>query len=478
VPALGGQARLVVANGRGPRFSPDGARLAYWTGQFRGEPSNTSSTIFIVSLAGGAPSQVAATFPVARNPVWAPDGGGLLFLGRRDRESPITDSFDIWYVPLAGGEPRRTGILDVNQWRGAMIQERTTFGDWTPAGLLVASGATLWSVPLRADGQVAGAPGQLLLGAGVYRHPAFSRSGLIAFDDLSSERLIQRAALGNAESPPVNLFTDGGVASRSSQSRDGETLVFERVTGARVEIWEKHLREGTTRLLQTVGSSLFVNPTVSPDGARVGYTISNAASVTVNGSAFVFERAGGVPRPLCESCGLYEFLSDGRKAVVSVNDTAIRLVDVDDRSGRDIVVLPPGRLERPSVSPDDRVIAFRRTIQNVAKVFVGVVPAAGSAALTPDTSQQIDEPTTTGRPAGWSPDSRILYLLLDSDGHRCLWAQKVDATGRLDGKPYPARHFHDRANAAIGTSLGNAIAPGGFMYETTLIRGNVWLLSP
>ena len=121
--------------------------------------------------------------------------------------------------------------------------------------------------------------------------------------------------------------------------------------------------------------------------------------------------------------------------MVSVNDTAIRLVDVDDRSGRDVVVLPPGRLERPSVSPDDRVIAFRRTIQNVAKVFVGVVPAAGNAALTPDTSQQIDEPTTTGRPAGWSPDSRILYLLLDSDGHRCLWAQKVDANGRLDGKP-------------------------------------------
>jgi len=68
-------------------------------------------------------------------------------------------------------------------------------------------------------------------------------------------------------------------------------------------------------------------------------------------------------------------------------------------------------------------------------------------------------------------------LLLDSDGHRFLWAQKVDAHGRLDGKPYPARQFHDRESAGISTSLGNAIAPGGFMYETTLIRGNVWLLS-
>jgi len=197
----------------------------------------------------------------------------------------------------------------------------------------------------------------------------------------------------------------------------------------------------------------------------------------VSGNGFVVDRAGGVPRPLCESCGIYEFLSDGRHAVVSVKDAAIQFINVEDRSARDVVVLPPGRVERPSVSPDDHVIAFRRTTQNVAKVFVGVVPPAGGRALTPETAQQIDEPTITGRPAGWSPDSRTLYLLLDSDGHRCLWAQKVDDHGRLDGKPYPARHFHDRESAGISTSLGNAIAPGGFMYETIVVRGNLWLLS-
>jgi eukaryotic-like serine/threonine-protein kinase len=478
VPALGGQARLVVANGRGPRFSPDGTRLAYWTGQFRGEPSGTESATFVIPLAGGAPTRLAAAFVVARDPVWAPDGRGLLFVGRRDRDSPINESFDVWYASLASGEPNRTGILDLNQSRETMIQEGTSIGDWTPGGLLMTSRASLWSVPLHADGRVAGAASPMLLGAGVYRHPAFSRSGLIAFDDRSSERVILRAALGDVESSPVSLFADGSVASRTSQTSDGETLVFERVVGSRVEIWERRLREGTTRLLQTVSSSRFVNPTVSPDGARVGYTVTNTAaqSVTVSGNAFVFDREGGVPRPLCESCGLYEFLSDGRQAVVAVKDTAIRLINVDDSSGRDIVRLPPGRIERPSVSPDDRVVAYRRTVQNVAKVFVGVVPGAGKAPLTPETSQQIDEPTITGRPAGWSADSRVLYLLLDTDGHRCLWAQKIDANGRLDGKPYPARHFHDRLNSNISTSLGNAVAPGGFTYETTLVRGNVWLL--
>jgi hypothetical protein len=218
---------------------------------------------------------------------------------------------------------------------------------------------------------------------------------------------------------------------------------------------------------------------VSPDGSRIGFTVntSGAQSVTVNGNGFVVDRAGGVPRPLCEFCGVYAFLSDGRHAVVSLKDSAIQFINVDDRSARDVVVLPPGRIERPSVSPDDRVIAFRRTIQNVAKVFVAGVPPAGGRALTPETAQQIDEPTITGRPAGWSSDLRVLHLLLDTDGHRCLWAQRIDVRGQLDGKPYPARHFHDRASAGISTSLGNAVAPGGFMYETVVVRGNLWLLS-
>ena len=41
---------------------------------------------------------------------------------------------------------------------------------------------------------------------------------------------------------------------------------------------------------------------------------------------------------------------------------------------------------------------------------------------------------------GWSLDSDILYLLLDTDGFRCLWAQRVDpATGALIGAPCAAQ---------------------------------------
>jgi hypothetical protein len=59
-------------------------------------------------------------------------------------------------------------------------------------------------------------------------------------------RLIQRASLEHPELPPASLFADGSSSSRTSQTGDGGTLVFERANGLRVEIWERQLRDGAT----------------------------------------------------------------------------------------------------------------------------------------------------------------------------------------------------------------------------------------
>jgi Tol biopolymer transport system component len=79
VPALGGPARLVAPEGRGPRFSPDGTRIAYWTGQFRGQGvKGHLSSLYVLALSGGTPSQILPDFEVANDPVWAPDGRSLI----------------------------------------------------------------------------------------------------------------------------------------------------------------------------------------------------------------------------------------------------------------------------------------------------------------------------------------------------------------------------------------------------------------
>jgi eukaryotic-like serine/threonine-protein kinase len=110
----------------------------------------------------------------------------------------------------------------------------------------------------------------------------------------------------------------------------------------------------------------------------------------------------------------------------------------------------------------------------VSKVFM--VPLVPGHAALPAEWAGIDEPTTTGRPCGWSLDSQVLFLLLDTDGFRCLWAQRVDAAGKLVGQPYPARHFHRTLTQEFSTSYGNAIGPDGFLYGGSTMTGDLWRL--
>jgi hypothetical protein len=133
------------------------------------------------------------------------------------------------------------------------------------------------------------------------------------------------------------------------------------------------------------------------------------------------------------------------------------------------------QLDRPHISPDDRVIAFRVTRGAAQKVYVAPMPHAGVAGR--ETWQEIEEPTTSGRPMGWSADSSVLYLFMDVDGFRCVWGQRVDrASGRLEGRPFPVRHFHQAQGLGLSTGFGNAVAGNTMLYEYSAPAANVWLL--
>ena len=132
VPALGGPARLIAPDGRRPRFSPDGTRIAYWTGQFRGRRLPvTCRALYVVALSGGAPSQILPDFDVASDPVWAADGRSLIVAGRRERRAQLSETFDWWLAPLDGRPPVKTGIFDSPLLRGASMPP----GPWTSGGI-------------------------------------------------------------------------------------------------------------------------------------------------------------------------------------------------------------------------------------------------------------------------------------------------------------------------------------------------------
>jgi hypothetical protein len=172
---------------------------------------------------------------------------------------------------------------------------------------------------------------------------------------------------------------------------------------------------------------------------------------------------------VCEECALWGFLSDSRRIFSTRRSGGVVAIDVV--TGHADEVLTGGLFGRVHASPDDKWVAFQqRGRLLVAPVRLGQ-PAPSS------TWMSIDDSAGAGRPCGWSPDSKVVYLLQDTDGFRCLWAQRLDErTGQLTGKPYAVRHFHNTVVQEFSTSYGNAISPNGFLYGGGRLRANLWRL--
>jgi eukaryotic-like serine/threonine-protein kinase len=476
ISSFGGNARRIAADGRSPRFSPDGKHLAYSIGNWRGQASDLRGRVYLQALAGGQPVRLLPDFFAAREPIWSPDGRSLIVLGRRDRTSPLSDSFDLWFAPIDGRPPVKTGALDLQHFRNAIDAfgiSTSVLGTWMPSGLTVSFPEGLWLIPISpASGQVSGPPHQLTFGTSSHLQPAASSDGQVVFAATESPRVVERAPLNN-DGAAVVLYTDGQTGpSRPSTSADGSKIVYERATTNSTEIWIKVLGGGPDRMVTSVAARGGLNATLSPDGTRIGYTLVGQSTDQTSG--FVIEVKGGVPARLCEDCGLFGFLSDNRRVLaLDSKSPRLRAIDVTSGESQDVLKTDRDRFGRTHLSPNDKWVAFQRA----GKVMLAPIHPGEPAPEA--TWIAVDQPTTTGRPCGWSVDSQVLYMLLDTDGFRCLWGQRISpATGHPVGKPYAVRHFHYTPVQEFSTSFGNAITSDGFLYGGVVVKANLWRLIP
>jgi hypothetical protein len=246
----------------------------------------------------------------------------------------------------------------------------------------------------------------------------------------------------------------------------------------RWEIWTKQLRTGQEQMIVGVTSAAQTSATISQDGSRIAYTVSEGGRGFGFGKGFVIETTGGVPKTVCSDCTLHGFLSDNHHVLSVAARRAVQLIDTQTGAVQDLLTVDRRQLSRPHASADDRWLAFNAADSEMHTYVVPLIPDHPPAE---DRWQRVDEPTTTGRPAGWALNAPILYLLLDTDGFRCLWAQRVDpVSGRLVGKPTVVRHFHREQMASalgVSTSLGNAVSATGFIFETIAQRSDIWKLT-
>ncbi len=105
-----------------PRWSPDGARIA-----FGGGPVGHSSRVYVVSSGGGAPEQVTDAAAIDGDASWSADGNSLVF----SRRLP----------PGASGKPGLY-VMDLKAKQAAILpgSENLTQPAWSPDGQLYRSG--------------------------------------------------------------------------------------------------------------------------------------------------------------------------------------------------------------------------------------------------------------------------------------------------------------------------------------------------
>jgi Tol biopolymer transport system component len=333
IPALGGSATPVIADGRAPAWSPDGTHLAFVLVR-RGEPEALA-----VATADGSGVRILlqadAVYPFFFRPAWSPDGTLVAI----SRTAGGGKAQAVWLVPAAGGVPRRMWQDPPGIFSGDPV--------FTPDGRGIVhtsnrGGATnLWLMPV--DGKE---PMRLTSGSGPDESPSVSRTGPIAF----------------------------------LNSRTRATLLLHR------------LDSGDTRILTTHHSVLWA-PSFSPDGREIAFSRNEPDG---SWHIWTLPADGGAPRQITSGRlpEIYpRYMPDASSILFQTWGTEPRRIWRAPRDGGQAVALTPPRVEHDEyadMSPDGRWLAFARTEEGKVRVYV--VPAAGGEAR-----RLTDAPSTTPR---------------------------------------------------------------------------------
>ena len=482
-PSLGGSARLIAPEGRGPRFSPDGRFIAYWTGPWLAPRSVTvSRQVFVVAATGGLPERLAMDVSNAGDPVWAPDGQSLLIFGYDASNGP-----DWWWVPRVGGKSVKTGAFA----RFAAQQLDVTTTDlygipqaWDARGVLFsASDRTgdalgLWRIAIDpTSGRISGDAVRLTHGTTRDVWPSLSNENRIVFAAQTENQLIFGLPLdvntGKVTGAMRRLRDDAAETGRASLSEDGRLMVFPKYEFASGGVWARDLTTGREWQL-AVTPRTPLNPVISTDGQWTAYTVSRVDTGGGGGpgEGYVVKTSGGAPRRVCENCLVEQWTRDGHFAIVAESDRR-RVSRLEVATGNRLPLLDGAdMMDRLLFGLDDRWMTF-----NVPE-HVYVAPIHPDRGTTKKEWAPIVATPGAGRTAGLSPDGSLLYLLLETDGFRCLYGLKVDPnSGQPRGTPFLIAHFHDAARKWGSTGMGSAAVRGLFVADLFETTSNIWMAS-
>ncbi len=494
VSALGGEARRIADQGRRPRVSPDGTQIVYWVGPDLGRLTHVpgAARIYVVSLNGGVPTQVAQGFANARWPIWTRDGKKLLFFAARTTETDAEDAFDWWLTSHEGGPAVRTGAYAIFH-RHRLTASPEAF--YAPAGFTSdgsrvmfsarkGDSTNLWDVLISGGGQITGMPRRLTGGTGQEVYPSHAGARMVfatVSDNIDIWSLPMDGNAGKQLAAMQRLTQDPAPDIYSALSAGGKMMSFLSHRSGSAEVWLKNLETGRE---SPVATQVIPNNIVgvAPSGSEVSYAaqvngqgVLSRIPVRLDGRGAIHT---GIPTTVCSDClPAWDYNLERTRLLFSrARDTQMHVLDT--ATGAKTAFLKSSKIMAVArFSPDARWVAFHVRSGPITNVVI--VPFREGA--TPRDDEWIavtDGQHQDGFPR-WSPDGHLLYYFSNRDGAACLWAQRLHPqTKQPAGPPFAAAHFHD-----VRRSLANvpvpwfamAVVPDRIVLSLSERTGNIWM---
>ena len=486
VPSLGGQIRLLVKEGRRPRFSPDGRWMAYWT-----LDRNTNwGKVYVIPTIGGATRQVAADLASARTPAWAPGGKSLLVNGSSAPGQPR----DWWVAPVddKSGPSVHTGAVDLLVRSGLDPGQHIIPGDWWNNRLIFAAAKgdtqSIWSVTLSQDSNRAeGIPERVTAGSSIDSDPVLSAGGAFAFSsgtEASGLWTLPIDADAGVVTGPMARLPGSGVfqPDDSNLSADGRICAFATSHGDATEIRTRDMSTGRETVITATSNSegppegirnRVSRPILSPDGTRVAFRHVAGKSTRVA----IIPVGGGLAEDFCPNCGgPVGWVSGNRHVLFATRDGVQKLGLLDTQTRESRIVLQSGTwsINDAKMSPDSRFIAFcGKSGADRSTIFVAPwndgkpAPEAQWIPVT-DAADHAFEPQ-------WSPNGSLLYFTMGA--YERVSARRLDPRTRQPLGPVLIIDAFPLARYKLGRSR-ISVSPRQMLFTVDETLADVWIGSP
>ncbi len=477
VPALGGEPRLIAANGRSPNVSPDGKSLAY-----SGFPSGR---VMVVSASGGEPRDITSGFSVlATAKVWLPDSKRITFYGQREGKPETQET---WVASINGGAPEQ---LTWGHW----VAEHGYIGTpnaWPPGDFIyvtVSRGMSenyqVYRAHVAHNGfQILGGLEPITFGGASSRDASIA-AGVMAFDSGAAEpglwSLPAETNQGRVTGVLEKLSRDKAMYEYASSSPDGKTLVFRSNRAGNKEIYVRDMASGEEHAV-VIDSADKTFALI--DNQRTEVLFSDpVGSASNRPDIYVVPMRGGSKRKLCDDCLPLSLSPDGTDLLARQLEGGRSHVDsIDVASGRSAPILQHTKYPIATArrSPDGKWVGLLLTT-GAASADVMIAPFRGATPVQEQDWIRATPDSANISQVFWSPDGLLVYYVQTVGGSSAIMARRLERGSHPAGAPFRVYEFAGRVRPVPPSpthipDMLNAI-PGRFIGVLTEQNYNIWMM--